>query len=251
MLEQVRNLLYRRPELYELVYPEPNEETPQMCRRMFHRYLGAFPASILDIGCGTGRDLNALSHDCIDCVGVDALSQMIQYARSRYPHIRFELGDMRRFRLNRSFDAILCMGSAFMYALTNSDVDDTLNTFVAHSRIRTLLILDITNAAACLPGGDFKQVWDLEVAVPEFTAKAKSEYTFDRRHQLLIRNRTWEIPGEAPIEDYCQYRLFFPAELEHLLEEKGFRTVGMFDNMELRESDLSKPRLYVSSLFRA
>lgn len=32
----VRNLLYRRPELYELAYPEPNDETPAMCLLLSH-----------------------------------------------------------------------------------------------------------------------------------------------------------------------------------------------------------------------
>ncbi len=251
MLEHVRNLLYRKPELYESVYPEPNGETACMCRRMFQQFLGRSPASVLDIGCGTGRDLAGLSPECPVCVGVDALPEMIACARSARPQIELHVGDMRTVRLGRSFDAIMCMGSAFMYALTNSDVDQTLDTFVAHAHAGTLLILDINNAAACLPGGCFQQDIDSEVALPEFTAQRRVQHTFDRRRQLLIRRRTWLIPGEPSIEDYCEYRLFFPAELEHLLQQKGFRTVGMFDNMDLRDSDLSGARLYVASLFGA
>ncbi len=59
----VENLLYRQPELYELVYPEPDKETPNMCRRMFACFLPAEPRSILDIGCGTGHDLATLVKD--------------------------------------------------------------------------------------------------------------------------------------------------------------------------------------------
>ncbi len=70
----VQNFLYRNPPFYELVYPEPNDETPTMCRRMFSRYLPAPPFSILDVGCGTGRDLDSLSRDWSDCWGVDYLA---------------------------------------------------------------------------------------------------------------------------------------------------------------------------------
>ncbi|MGA8658012.1 MAG: methyltransferase domain-containing protein [Chthoniobacterales bacterium] len=70
-----KNLLYRRPELYELVYPEQDEATPRMCLRMFSRYLGIQPSSVLDIGCGTGRDLNVLSRFCNDCWGIDYLQE--------------------------------------------------------------------------------------------------------------------------------------------------------------------------------
>lgn len=250
MVENVRNLLYRRPEFYDLVYPEPNDETPMMCRRMFKRYLSSPPKSILDIGCGTGRDICSLACECNDCVGIDLSSEMIQYATSRRPHIRFEIGDMQYFRLNRPFDAILSMGSALMYATTNAGVDATLNTFTAHAHDGSLLIVDINNAASYLPGGSFKETSEFQVNLPEFKAKAKTEYAFDRRRQILIRRRTWYIPDEPPVEDYCEYRMFFPAELENLLATRRFQVVGMFDNMQLEESDLTGPRLYVASLFR-
>ncbi|MGQ9632479.1 MAG: class I SAM-dependent methyltransferase [bacterium] len=247
----VRNFLYRNPQYYELVYPEPDEDTPKMCLRMSSRYLPAPPSSILDVGCGTGRDLDILSRTCPDCWGVDYLPEMIEFARSRRPHLHLEVGDMRTVRLGRTFDAIICMGSAFMYALSNEDVDRVLETFVAHSHTGTLLILDIINAVGYLGGGSFKEIIETSVSSPKFSATAVSVNSFDRRRQLLVRRRTWNIPGQPIVEDFCQYRLFFPAELEHLLSEKGFLVAGMFDNKELRESDLSGPRLYIASVLRS
>ena len=95
MKSTVRNFLYDHPEHYESVFPEPNEETPQMCRRMFARFLASSPSSILDVGCGTGRDLAALSRDCPDCWGVDYMETMIQYARSKHPALHFQVGAIR------------------------------------------------------------------------------------------------------------------------------------------------------------
>jgi len=221
-----------------------------MCRRMFTRFLAKPPLSILDIGCGTGRDLDSLSRDCSDCWGVDYLLEMIEFAKAQRPHVHLEVGDMRALRLGRAFDVILCMGSTFMYALTNADVARTLDTFVAHSHPGTLLILDINNAATYLGGGHFKQTSELRVSSPQFSAVAHSIHSFDRRRQLLTRHRTWTIEGQSKVEDFCEYRLFFPAELEHLLSERGFRVAGMFDNKQLQETDLSGPRLYVSAIFQ-
>ena len=161
MDSKVRNFIYRNPQFYELVYPEPNDETPMMCRRMFSRFLGKPPRSILDIGCGTGRDLNSLSRDCSDCWGVDCLPQMIEFARAHRPNLHLQVGDMRSLRLGRTFDVVMCMGSVFMYALTNADVDRVLDTFAAHSHAGTLLILDINNAASYLGGEHFKPSSDL------------------------------------------------------------------------------------------
>lgn len=159
----VRNLLYRNPEFYELAYPEPGDETPTMCRRMFARYLAESPRSILDIGCGTARDLDSLSRECPDCWGVDCLPEMIGFAKARRPHLHLEVGDMSTLRLGRTFDVIMSMGSALMYALTNADVARAFDTFVAHAHTGTLLILDINNAASYLSGDYFKRTSELQL----------------------------------------------------------------------------------------
>lgn len=72
-----------------------------------------------------------------------------------------------------------------------------------------------------------------------------------RRRQLLVRRRTWVIGGQDEVEDFCEYRLFLPAELEHLLGERRFRVMGMFDNMQLEETELCGPRLYVAAIYQA
>lgn len=246
-----KDYLYRNPQFYELVYPEPNEETPKMCLRMFSRYLSKPPRSILDIGCGTARDLHVLSRTCSDCWGVDYLPKMISYAKRIRSHLRLQVGDMRTVRLGRTFDVIMCMGSTLAYAISNENVDRVLQTFVAHSHRGTLLILDINNAASYLGGGKFKERIKLRMSSPQFSANAVASNTLDRQRQLLVRRRTWNIPGEPPVEDFCRYRLFFPAELKHLLTEKSFEVLGMFDNKELQQTDLSGERLYVCALYQS
>src|ERR1039457_6536872 len=107
---------------------------------MFSRYLVQPPRSILDIGCGSARDLDSLAKECSDCWGVDYLPEVIEFAISRRPHLHLNVGDMRTLRLSRTFDVIMSMGSAFMYALTEADVAKVLDTFAAHSHAGTLLI---------------------------------------------------------------------------------------------------------------
>lgn len=251
MLSNVENLLYRRPELYELVYPEPNDETPTMLRRAFAKHMQALPRSILDVGCGTGRDIGSLSRNCADCVGVDAIAEMVALAASRHADVRFQQGDMRSIRLGRTFDVVMCMGSALMYALTNADLRATLQTFAVHSHPQSLLFLDIDNAASCLPGGHFHRESKTEVNAHDFRAAATITFDFDYRRQLMVRRRTWYLADGKTVEDFCEYRLLFPAELDALLDSAGFSVVGMYDNQELAESALNGSRLYVAATFRA
>lgn len=222
----------------ESVYAGLDEAIPRMCLRMFSLYLPGSPASILDIGCGTGRDLDLLSSICLDCWGVDHLPEMIESAKAQRPHLHLRVGNMRSVRLGRSFDVIICMGSGLMYARSNEDVERVLETFAAHAHTGTLLILDVLNAASFLGGA--------EVSLPRLYSLSG----FDRRRQSTVRHRIWDIPGESPVEDCCRYRSFFPNEIRQLLTERGFRVVGMFDNMELRDTDLSGLKLYIGSIMR-
>jgi hypothetical protein len=181
---------------------------------------------------------------------VDYLPEAIEFAQRQRPHLHLQAGDARSVRLSRTFDVIMSMGSALMYALTNSDVARTLDTFVTHSHPGSLLIIDINNAASYLGGEYFKETSEIRVNLPEFTAEALSTYEFDRRRQLLVRRRKWKIQGQGEVEDFCEYRLFFPAELGHLLNERGFRVAGVFDNMQLHDTPLCGPRLYVAAIFQ-
>jgi SAM-dependent methyltransferase len=243
-----KNLLYDHPEFYEVLYPEPNDETPAMCRRMFERYLSAPPASVLDIGCGTGRDLRSLHRTYPYCVGIDLLPNVIEYARSQAKDIEFRVGNMRDIRLGRTFDAVICFGSALLYALTNEDIDKTLATFAAHSHAGSLLILDVRNASALL-GDGFKVRIEGDVRSSLLSAHYVVEHSLNRRKQLLIRKRTWNMPDATTAEDYCEYRLLFPQEIEQRLSTVGFRVLGMFDNHNLRETDFTGPTIYIAAKY--
>ena len=118
----------------------------------------------------------------------------------------------------------------------------------AHTHTGTLLILDVLNAASFHGEKKIGEGGWSGMRSPHFSAAAVSMRNSDISRQLIVRHRIWNIPGQPPVEDSCQYKSFYPAEIKHLLTEKGFRVVGMFDNMELRDTDLSGLKLYVASI---
>jgi SAM-dependent methyltransferase len=246
MIDNVTNLLYRRPELYELIYPEPDFSTPRFCRAMFNRHLGRDPRSILDVGCGTGRDLAKLAEWChAESLGLDVLPEMIDYARRVRPTVAWTVADMRLVRLGRTFEAITSLGGVVMYSLIEDDLDATFQTFAAHAHAGTVLVLDLPNVAAFLPGGHAKTEREFTIDTPGFSARAIVHYEFDRPRQFLIRRRQWILADGSTEEDFCQYRMLFPAELTYRLHRAGFQVTDLFDNQELRSTDLTGITLYV------
>jgi SAM-dependent methyltransferase len=234
-----RSLLYREPRLYDLVFPDADETTATMVRTAIRRYLPGAPRSMLDIGCGTGRHLEALASTIQDRHGVDLLESNVAYARSVRGGITFHAADMRTTRLGRTFDLVTCLGNALSYALTDHDLTETVRTFAAHAHGGTLLVVDALNARAYLEGEGFEERIEGRVDAPGFQATSVSLHELDRTARILKRRRIWHITGQADVEDYAEYRLLLPEEVQRLLESGGFRVLGMYDNRQLQPTDLT------------
>jgi SAM-dependent methyltransferase len=234
-----RSLLYTEPRLYDLVFPDADENTGRMCQEAVRRYTPAPPTSALEIGCGSGRQLEALARIVPECWGVDLLDSNVAYARSARPHLHVVQGDMRTVRLGRSFDLVTSFGNALSYALTDGDLARTVDTYAAHAHRGSLLILDVLNARSYLDADGFQERIEGRVDTPEFQATSVATHTLDRAARLLKRTRVWRIPGRSPVEDYAEYRLLYPDELSRRLEAGGFTVLGVFDNREFRSSDLA------------
>jgi SAM-dependent methyltransferase len=231
-----RSLLYDEPRLYDLAFPD--DTVVPMCHEACRRWLPVAPRSALDVGCGTGRHLEALARTVPDCWGVDLLESNVAYARATRPGLRVIQGDMRNVRLGRTFDLVTSFGNALSYALTDEDLRRTAETYAAHARRGTLLVVDALNARAYLDGGGFRERIEGRLDTPDFTATSVSVHALDRAARRLTRRRTWTIPGRPPVEDRAEYRLLEPDELRALLEHAGFAIRALHDNRGFRASDL-------------
>ena len=241
METSLKNLLYDNPELYEQVYDGSGDEIP----RMVVKLCGGAPATLLDIGCGTGRDLEYYDKYGTSCIGVDLQPDMISYAQQRRMGIDFQVGDMRHFRLGRTFQAISCVGWALCNLHTTTDLDAAMATFAAHSEPGTLLLLHLPNAISDLDGRGMRSRFTIDT--PMLKATASAVYHLDRRRQLLARERVWTTAGQPEQRDFVRFRLLFPMEVEHYLTGHGFAVVGMWDNTAAVDNDLSGPVLYVAA----
>ena len=73
------------------------------------RFLIPADSSVLEIGCGTGETLASLHPS--QGVGIDISSRMIEIARGKNPHLRFEVGDIEALQIKEKFDYVLLDGT--------------------------------------------------------------------------------------------------------------------------------------------
>ena len=82
-------------------------------------------------GCGTGHHAGLLSEN-YKVEGLDLDPNILAVARKKYPKIPFHIGDMKNFKLNKKFDAIVCLFSAIGYVKSKPSLNQAIGTMTRH-----------------------------------------------------------------------------------------------------------------------
>ena len=84
-----------------------------------------FQSRVLDVGCGSGRDLSVLSKFGHDCYGVDATEEFVELAQKFHPELKGRIACKALPNLGLpfggGFDAVLC--SAVLMHVSVEDLD--------------------------------------------------------------------------------------------------------------------------------
>ncbi|HVK21881.1 MAG TPA: class I SAM-dependent methyltransferase [Actinokineospora sp.] len=222
------NLLTDNPALYEEQFPDPDHKAARFVHDIVRRFAGG--RSLLDIGCGTGRDAGYLAGLGFRVHGVDNSTAMITHARTHHPTVGFTVGDMREFRLEETFDVITCLDSALLYCHTNADLRAFLDRCRAHANPGALLVAEMRNGAYFLGNTDLlDSVRTRTVTWQGVPYTSDTTLWIDHAAQLLRRRREWRWPGAEPLVQHSAWRLLFPQELAMVLDLAGFDVLAMFD----------------------
>lgn len=227
------NLLTDNPELYELQFPDPGRVAARFVDDVVRRFADRADAAprLLDVGCGTGRDVGHLATVGYAATGLDTSVPMLAYARRRHPGVRFVHADMRAFTLGGHFDVITCLDSALLYCHRNADLTAFLRNCHRHLRPGGLLLAEMRNGAFFL--GNTELLDGARTRTVTWRAVTYTSVTrlwIDHSEQLLRRERVWTWPAcPRPLVQTSAWRLLFPAELRHLLDTAGFDVEALFD----------------------
>ncbi|MBE8723854.1 class I SAM-dependent DNA methyltransferase [Flavobacterium hungaricum] len=108
-------------------------------------------SSILEIGSGTGNLAKRFAKNNQNYQGLDYSDDMITIARERNPNSSFTQGDMRDFKLNTLFDAILITGRSTSYLITNDDINRTFDSLYKNLNDNGIIIFDFIDANRFIP----------------------------------------------------------------------------------------------------
>jgi SAM-dependent methyltransferase len=194
-------------------------------------------SAILEMGCGTGIHAALLAERGYAVHGFDISAPMLDAAAERHrglpsevaERLRFAYGDMRSYRCDGRFDAVLSVFHVVCYQVDNADLLATFHTARQHLRPGGLFIFDAWYGPAVLRQR------------PEAREKhAENEAVRVRRlchPELLVNDNRVDVHFTYQVEDKHsdqrreivethRVRYLFQPEVAHLLDDAGITLVA-------------------------
>ncbi|HOJ05838.1 MAG TPA: class I SAM-dependent methyltransferase [Bacteroidota bacterium] len=194
---------------------------------------------VLELGCGTGRMLLALSDNGWDVDGVDVSTDMLERCRAKAEARGFSprllAAPMRAFDMAKSYAAVLIAGGSLQLAAEEDEAADVLRTAHRHLRPGGLLLFDVDLVAPSSTSD-----WTLgRVAV---RGEESVEYHFTNSfdvesgiNTIQTRYRHWRDGAvQVELHDTLLMHVFTHEQILALLQQSGFavrqyRDVCLFD----------------------
>jgi ubiquinone/menaquinone biosynthesis C-methylase UbiE len=198
--------------------------------------------TILDVACGTGSHAILLKKMGYDLVGVDISKEMLQIAREKVKGVGFIEGDMRKLRLNKKFDAVLCLFSSIAYNQNYDELEQTLRNFYNHLKEKGILIFD---------NGFFKETFNENRTWIDLVDEENLKLIRFGNRQKLEKNfkvvfvYIWKENGKLDFDfDEHVLGMFEIKEVKKIMEKVGFRTMifNGFDNKRYTGKEQEFPR---------
>ena len=187
------------------------------------------PATVLELGCGTGKFGAKFSADNYKIFGIDNSLNMLRVAKTRaFRSFRIICTDIRNFYLKGKFDFIFSVHDTMNYQLTTDDIRSVFRCVKRVMHGKSIFMFDITT----------------EHNIDRFFNNKTSYYktrgmniewsnTYDREKKLILSAFTIRYnDGRVFNEEHIQ-KIYEQNEIEKILDEEGFDIINILSDYTL------------------
>ena len=114
--------IFRSGGLYDLFYKDKDYNSESNYVDKIIKESNSDSYKILELGCGTGKHATILTSKGYEIVGVDQSDSMIKNANLK-KGFTCQLGDIRSFRIDNKFDAVISLFHVISYQITNKSLN--------------------------------------------------------------------------------------------------------------------------------
>lgn len=231
--------LYDDPALYDRLVPPGPCET-------FYDGLAPAGASVLELGCGTGRLTIPLARRGRSVTGLDASATMLSAARAKAAGsgtpICWTQGDMARFDLGRAFDVIIITCNSLAHLTTQKALGGCFASVRRHLANDGVFAFDVVNPDLKLLRRPIKE----RVKRVEAGSGVRLRETVRYDDESRIREAHWRVHDRDGSVHEVAFRLrqFLPDELPSPLRAAGLRLTARYGDFD-RSPFRARSRLQV------
>lgn len=221
----------------EFVFPpEKVEEATEQVEQLLALLDLDEGARVLDVPCGVGRHAVELARRGFGVTAVDATEGYLETARARARDtdvdvdIEFVRADMREFRREAAYDAVLNLYTSFGYFEDRTDDERVARNFYESLRPDGWLAMSLTSK---------------EILARDFQSRDWHErdgsFMLEEREVVdawsRLENRWIVVDGGDVTEFSVSHRVYSAFELTQLLERVGFEDVDVYGRLDGAEYD--------------
>ena len=173
---------------------------------------GFSPKTHLDLGCGTGVLCGAMREAGMNTRGVDLSAGMIDIARTHFPQIPFETGDMTQWIATSPVELVTCTGDAVNHLPDLKAISHMFSCVRRSLSANGLFIFDLLDEAE-IPCDDPFEMDDGDVHTCFRTVREGDD--------ILLRVMVTK-GMEIQVNETIRERLYPVQEVCALLEQAGF-----------------------------
>ncbi len=230
---------------YNLFYADKDYRTEAETVSGILKKYNAKISTIINFGCGTGRHDMELEKLGYYCNGIDMSQWMIDIAKENAKaegrNITFEVADVREYKAEKKYDAVISLFHVMSYQNSNQDVRNTFRS-VRKSLVDTdgFFLFDVWYGPGVLSDKPCVRVKEVEDEENKLIRIA-SPVMYDRKnivdvnYEVLVINK--KTGKTQIINEVHSMRYFFRPELEMLLQEAGLQLIDNIDCQTLGETD--------------
>lgn len=185
--------------------------------------------TVLDVGCGTGEHVKDLQSIGYKISGIDSSPKMVETAKKRFPHCKFDTGFMEEYKATTAVDSIICLFGTFNYLTSNEAIKKFF--LISHKNLKTagILILDIWNAEPIKKIKRKPLGLVANIRVGNTSIRRNRGFRLTRADDLTMVevNYVYNL-DQTDIKDKHIMRVFNPQEIEKWTKEYKFEILNQF-----------------------
>lgn len=221
---------------YDHLYSAKNySEECDLIEAAIARHAGIRPASIVDVGCGTGQHALELARRGFRLTGVDLSDHMLQHARAKSTALpagqtpTWLKGDARTFEAAGPFDMGIMMFAVIGYLTRNDDVLQGLRNIRRHLQPGALFACDFWYGPSVLSDRPTDRVKVLTTPAGKVIRTTQTNLDIVT-HTAQVNFGLWSIEGGRVVSETREahtMRYFFPQEFALFLSQSGFSMLSI------------------------